>query len=95
MEEEEDRETAEGNKAAADTGDGDTDPTHSKDGTDPAYSKDGTDPAHNEEASKSEAGEPLPDSEGVGPEQERPQEDKGQEEEATPAAEKEVLHLSK
>ena len=40
MEEEEDRETAEGNKAAADTGDDDADPTHSKDGTDPAYSKD-------------------------------------------------------
>ena len=86
MEEEGDRETAEGNKAAADTGDGDTDPAHSKDGTDPA---------HNEEANKSEAGEPLADSEGAGPEQERPQEDKGQEEEATPAAEKEVLHLSK
>ena len=34
MEEEEDRETgSEGNKAAADAGDGDTDSTHSKDGT--------------------------------------------------------------
>ena len=38
VEEGEDRETgSEGDKAAADTGDGDADPTHSKDGTDPAY----------------------------------------------------------
>ena len=66
---EEDRETAEWNKAAADAGDGDTDSTHSKDGTDPAHSKAGTDPTHNEEANKSEAGEPLADSEGTGPEQ--------------------------
>ena len=50
VEEGEDRETgSEGNKAAADTGDGDTDSTHSKDGTDPAHSKDGTDPAHSKD----------------------------------------------